>query len=92
VVNPPGEQEGETRFSLVYFARPEDEVLLKAIDGSAMIDARRKEAEEEEESITAKEWILRRALSRRTGGDFEKGFGTDRERLDKRDSGVAAST
>lgn len=88
VVNPPGEQEGETRFSLVYFARPEDDVILKALEGSEIIDQRKRQGEDEKE-ITAKEWILRRALSRRTGGDFEKSMGTDRERLDKRDSPMA---
>lgn len=90
-MNPPGEQEAETRFSLVYFARPEDAVLLKALKGSAIIDAKKAEqGEEVEEDITAKEWIIRRALSRRTGGDFEKSHGTDRERLGgKRDSGLA---
>lgn len=42
VVNPPGEQGGETRMSLVYFSRPEDEVVLKVLEGSAVIDEARK--------------------------------------------------
>ncbi|KAJ9645768.1 hypothetical protein H2199_002808 [Coniosporium tulheliwenetii] len=33
VVNPPGEQAESTRYSLVYFARPEDEVVLRALRG-----------------------------------------------------------
>ena len=41
VVNPPGEQAGETRMSLVYFARPEDDVVLKALEGSALVDGRK---------------------------------------------------
>lgn len=51
-----------------------------------------REEEGEEEKITAKDWILRRALSRRAGGDYEKSLGTEGKRLggiqDKRDSGV----
>lgn len=66
----------------MYFARPEDSVVLKALKGSKVVGARREEGEEaeEEEGITAKEWILRRALSRRTGGDFKKSLGTESER------------
>ncbi|KAF7196235.1 2-oxoglutarate-dependent dioxygenase gloE [Pseudocercospora fuligena] len=93
VVNPPGEQQNETRYSLVYFNRPEDEVELKVLEGSEMIDKKRRENPELEsgEVISAKEWILRRAMGRRAGGDWEKGQGTDKERIEKRDSGVAAS-
>lgn len=96
VVNPPGQQGNETRYSLVYFNRPEDEVILKVLDGSDVIDERVREnpSLREEEQVTAKEWILRRAMGRRTGGDWSKGEGTDQERLDqqnKRDSGVAAA-
>ena len=45
VVSPPGEQEGETRMSLVYFARPEDEVMLRALEGSRMIDEKKRAQE-----------------------------------------------
>lgn len=94
VVNPPGDQQNETRYSLVYFSRPEDEVTLKVLEGSKMIDSKRKQSPEVEsgEEISAKEWILRRAMGRRAGGDWEKGQGTDRERIEKRDSGVAAAS
>ena len=69
--------------SLVYFARPEDEVLLKTLGESEMV----REAseglgeEEEEEEVTAKEWILRRALGRRVGGDYGKSEGTEGGRV-----------
>jgi hypothetical protein len=57
------------RYSLVYFCRPEDEVLLRSLveggDG------------EEEEEVTAKEWILRRALGRREVDGWEKSSGTE---------------
>ncbi|KAK6428642.1 hypothetical protein LTR95_015212 [Oleoguttula sp. CCFEE 5521] len=82
VVSPPGEQGKETRMSLVYFARPEDEVVLKRLEGSGVIDDKAKEAGEEEgEEITAKEWILRRALGRRAGGDWKASAGTEGERF-----------
>lgn len=83
VVNPPGEQGDSTRMSLVYFARPEDEVVLKVLEGSDMIDGKRREQGEsvDEEQITAKEWIMRRAMGRRTGGDWAKSGGTEGDRL-----------
>jgi hypothetical protein len=31
----------------------------------------------DEEEVTAKEWILRRALQRRVGGDYAKSEGTE---------------
>ena len=54
--------------SLVYFARPEDEVLLKALVG---------DGEGGEDGVTAREWILRRALGRREVGGWEKSGGTE---------------
>ncbi|GAB7351605.1 hypothetical protein MBLNU459_g2224t1 [Dothideomycetes sp. NU459] len=80
VVNPPGEQADSTRMSLVYFARPEDDVLLKVLDDSALIRDKRKETVEwkGEEDVTAKEWILRRALGARgQAGDWKKSRGTE---------------
>jgi isopenicillin N synthase-like dioxygenase len=83
VVNPPGQQADHTRMSLVYFARPADNVILKALHGSTLIDERRRQDPErlDEEGITSKEWILRRALGRRQGGDWTKAGGTDSARL-----------
>ena len=84
VVSPPGEQSGSTRMSLVYFARPEDEVVLKVLPGSEMIDEkwRQQGSPVEAEEVTAKEWILRRAMGRRAGGDWAKGgVGTEGDRL-----------
>lgn len=79
VVNPPGEQAETTRMSLVYFARPEDDVFLKVLDGSEIVDAYRDANKEyhHEEEITSKEWILRRALGRRRDGDWQKSGGTE---------------
>lgn len=80
VVNPPGEQAGSERMSLVYFARPEDDVLLTALTESEVIRKAHEEqgkGDEDGEEVTAKEWILRRALQRRVGGDYEKSEGTE---------------
>jgi isopenicillin N synthase-like dioxygenase len=79
VVNPPGQQAEHTRMSLVYFARPADEVILKALDGSALIEEKKEQSlgNLDEEEITSKEWILRRALGRRQGGDWAKSEGTE---------------
>ena len=83
VVSPPGEQAGSTRMSLVYFARPEDQVLLKVLEGSEHIDAMRRRHPEtvDDEEITSKEWIKRRALGRRQGGDWQKSGGTEGGRV-----------
>jgi isopenicillin N synthase-like dioxygenase len=83
VVPPPGEQANLTRYSLVYFARPEDDVILKPLRGCAMIDkALELKGEEagEDNGITSKEWILRRALGRRGVGSWEKSTGTESAR------------
>lgn len=86
VANPPGEQHNEVRYSLVYFNRPEDDVILKVLDGSRMIDEKKRAMgiQDEEEEYTAKEWILKRAFTRAPG--------TDKERLEKRDSGVVEAS
>ncbi|KAG9560366.1 Clavaminate synthase-like protein, partial [Aureobasidium melanogenum] len=83
VVNPPGQQADHTRMSLVYFARPADDVILKALNGSTLIDEKRRQNpdEAEEQGITSKEWILRRALGRRQGGDWTKSGGTESGRV-----------
>ncbi|EXJ94129.1 hypothetical protein A1O1_02522 [Capronia coronata CBS 617.96] len=63
VVAPPGEQADHTRYSLVYFNRPENDVLLKRLDGSDRIPPLEKD--EVEEGINSKDWIIRRALGHR---------------------------
>ena len=59
-----GEQREVTRYSLVYFYRPENEVMLNNL-------VRDSEDEEEEEEVCAKEWILRRALGRRRADGWD---------------------
>jgi isopenicillin N synthase-like dioxygenase len=67
VVAPPGDQGNVTRYSLVYFCRPEDDVVLKSLVGG----------EDDEEKVTAKEWILRRALGRRRADGWKDSEGTE---------------
>ncbi|KAI6871829.1 Clavaminate synthase-like protein [Hortaea werneckii] len=80
VVSPPLGQEHMTRMSLVYFARPEDDIVLKALEESELIKTKREDQRREgrdDEEITAKDWILRRALGRRVGGDYATSGGTE---------------
>ena len=68
--------------SLVYFSRPEDDVLLKALTESEVIRrAHEEKGGKQEDDVTAKEWILRRALQRRVGGDYGKSEGTEGGRV-----------
>jgi isopenicillin N synthase-like dioxygenase len=78
VVAPPGEQGDVVRYSLVYFSRPEDAVLLRPLRESPLISERAGK-ESEDEVISSKDWILRRALGRRVGKwyDPEKAKGTE---------------
>jgi len=81
VVVPPGLQAEVTRFSLVYFCRPEDDVVLKPLRESALVMERCGDlVDEEEESVDSKTWILRRALGRRIGGKWEDSVGTENAR------------
>ncbi|KAL4887605.1 hypothetical protein BJY04DRAFT_204447 [Aspergillus karnatakaensis] len=78
VVAPPGEQANSTRYSLVYFARPEDDVRLRRLEGSSRIPEM--EAGIVEEDINSKDWIIRRALGRRIDVpdiEYEKSAGTE---------------
>ncbi|OQD76539.1 hypothetical protein PENDEC_c004G02001 [Penicillium decumbens] len=79
VAAPPGIQGDSTRYSLVYFARPEDSVMLRRLEGSDLIPPMEKDQVEEE--INSKDWIIRRALGRRVDLgkdiDYEKSAGTE---------------
>ncbi len=82
VVSPPGAQAEHTRYSWVYFARPEGEVFLKRLQSD---NIPRLEGDEEEEDIKSKDWITRRGLSHRVAlhkkaaYDWEKSQGTERQ-------------
>jgi isopenicillin N synthase-like dioxygenase len=74
VVAPPGEQGSVTRYSLVYFCRPEDDIILRSlVEGG----------EKDEEQVTAKEWILRRALGRRKPDGWAESEGTEAESMNR---------
>ncbi|KAK2762011.1 hypothetical protein FQN53_007594 [Emmonsiellopsis sp. PD_33] len=79
VVGPPGEQAETTRYSLVYFSRPEDDVILKRLEGSERIPPLAEGTVEED--IKSKDWIIRRALGNRVALhksiDYEKNMGTE---------------
>ncbi|PSN59962.1 Clavaminate synthase-like protein [Corynespora cassiicola Philippines] len=71
VVAAPGRQGEVDRYSLVYFCRPGNDVVLRClVEG---------EEGEEREGVTAKEWILRRALGRRRLDGWEESMGTEAE-------------
>jgi isopenicillin N synthase-like dioxygenase len=63
VVSPPGEQAEETRYSVVYFSRPEDEVVLKRLEGGVI-----PKGEDDGEAMNSKEWIKLQALRLRKVG------------------------
>ncbi|KAL2796350.1 hypothetical protein BJX66DRAFT_324082 [Aspergillus keveii] len=78
VVSPPGEQANCTRYSLVYFARPEDNVPLRRLVGSSRIPALDEGVVEED--INSKDWIIRRALGLRVNVpeiNYEMSAGTE---------------
>ena len=79
---PPGAQADHTRYSLVYFSRPEDDVQLRRLEGSDVIPPLADGQVEEE--INSKDWIIRRALGHRVklhGGadriEWDKTAGTE---------------
>jgi isopenicillin N synthase-like dioxygenase len=58
VLPAPGEQGVWPRFSIVYFVRPEDQCILGRLEGEGVPPL----AEgEEDEQLTAKEWIMQQA-------------------------------
>ncbi|KAF2650473.1 Clavaminate synthase-like protein [Lophiostoma macrostomum CBS 122681] len=73
VVAPPGEQGKKTRHSLVYFSRPEDDVVLRSLVEGGQDE----EGGSGVTGVTAKEWILRRALGRRKLDGWEGSGGTE---------------
>ena len=82
---PPGAQADCTRYSLVYFSRPEDHVMLRRLEGSDRIPPLADG--EEEEIINSKDWIIRRALGHRVklnpnaAAEYDKSKGTEKKSL-----------
>ncbi|KZO99573.1 Clavaminate synthase-like protein [Calocera viscosa TUFC12733] len=82
VLSPPGEQCKLERYSLVYFSRPEDSVVLKRLQGGIIDQQPRVPGEDE--GTNSKEWILRRGLANKADNwspdKWEKGRGTEGDR------------
>lgn len=72
VVPPAPPQDGLQRNSLVYFSRPEDEVVLKRLKGG-LIDQQPRDEKEEEMEMTAQEWTYRRSVGDMKGVYTHKG-------------------
>lgn len=75
VMAPPGEQRECPRHSVVYFSRPNGDVLLKSLFGDS----------EKEQAVTADEWIAKRAKLRNTANykdeqTFDASRGTEHHR------------
>lgn len=78
VVAPPGEQASHTRYSLVYFNRPEDSVILRRLENSDRIPPLAENTTEDE--VTSKDWILRRAMGSRPTVHGKDAFDLSRSR------------
>jgi isopenicillin N synthase-like dioxygenase len=63
VVSPPGEQAQEVRRSLVYFSRPEHNVVLTRLRGGLVDELG--DGAVEEEGVSAREWLVRRHIGRK---------------------------
>lgn len=72
VVPPPAPQDKLDRSSLVFFARPEDEVILRRLKGG-IIDEQPVE-ENPEPEMTAQEWWMKRGTGVLPGIFTKKGF------------------
>ena len=71
VVAPPGEQGKHTRYSLVYFNRPEDDVVLRRLESERIPPLNEGVVEQD---VTSKDWIIRRALGSRPGVSGKDAF------------------
>ncbi|KAK8135728.1 Clavaminate synthase-like protein [Apiospora sp. TS-2023a] len=64
VIPAPGPQGKFPRYSVVYFVRPEDTVIMEALEGEGIPKPQQQTGKEEkEEKLTASEWIYRQALN-----------------------------
>ncbi|KZP01734.1 oxidoreductase [Calocera viscosa TUFC12733] len=64
VITPPGEQANVTRYSLVYFCRPENAVVMKALKGG-ILDQLDTGAKDDVPGESSAEWMKRRHLGRK---------------------------
>lgn len=72
----PGKQAVHDRYSLAYFSRPLDNVLMKALSAGEHKSSSDEHANEQENGIyTAKEWVAQRADIYRKGGELMQSKG-----------------
>ncbi|KAF2790586.1 Clavaminate synthase-like protein [Melanomma pulvis-pyrius CBS 109.77] len=68
----PGEQASLTRYSLAYFTRPEDQCLMKRLEGSEMIPEL--DDDDEDLDVTAGEWVRTRVRAAQVQKDQRAQF------------------
>ena len=66
VTVPPGEQAGHERWSLLYGMRPESEVRMESVGGGLL-----PKDGSEKVGCTAKEWIAKKMVGMKNGGEAE---------------------
>ncbi|KAF5131177.1 2-oxoglutarate-dependent dioxygenase gloE [Metarhizium anisopliae] len=85
VVEPPGDQAACARYSLVYFSRPEDHVVLRRLEGRRVPPLPEGVVEE---AVTSEAWVLRRALGSRPAlqpeGKFDYSLSRGTEAISQR--------
>ena len=72
VLPAPGDQGKFGRYSIVYFVRPEDEVVMKRFEGGEIPQWKEKE-DRGVEGWKVKDWILRQSRGLRTGSGKDEG-------------------
>jgi isopenicillin N synthase-like dioxygenase len=87
VVSPPGEQAREVRHSLVYFSRPEHNVMLRRLEGG-LIDELGVDDGDAKEGVRSEDWLSRRHLGRKIEffmgeESWEQAKGTEARRQSK---------
>ena len=75
VNSPPGAQAEHTRYSLVYFSRPEENVYLKRLESEVIPPLGKDQVEEE---VMSKDWVIRRALGHRIELYGKESFGNQK--------------
>lgn len=81
IVSPPGAQAQSTKYSVVYFCRPEDSILFQPLTESEVVqnrvDSGQWKADNDKGGVSAREWVLRKALGIRRMRKWEDSSGTE---------------
>jgi isopenicillin N synthase-like dioxygenase len=89
VISSPGVQADLTRYSVVYFSRPEDDVVVKRLEGSSLIPPLPAGVVEDE--VNSKDWVSRRALALRVNLHKDINFDSFIKALSRRAAGSRCS-